>query len=366
MLHRLGIKPTKDGAWKDDKAQQIAAMTLDSSEPFDVMAAKIIDPLFKDEVAARKTLGTNFTRLAHSIERVSKVEVLKSGKARRVADLGGGPGIIASWLVLNGLCETCDVYDHAKNALMIGETWATSLGATGVRFHHETFADVGKRDHERFDFVFAEHALSFDYMQPRISPRGQYMNPKDCPFLPCYVEMAEAFKKLLHPHGTGLIGAGNCSPVCASALCLALREQDLAINWKLTSNNNGLQVFLNPDEKMLFETHEEDALAILSDMEDRKEFSKYDVLSLERIFQTGRKFIDLSSEENDTEFRCTVFQYAGLAGLFQSTSSGSKTAKFYGAGRIPSLAESAMTDANRRRVIERYVDPRLESILAVV
>jgi hypothetical protein len=68
------------------------------------MSADIINPLFADEATALRTLGSNFDRLAHSMERIAKTKIFSDGKVKRVADLGGGPGIIGLWLVSSGLC----------------------------------------------------------------------------------------------------------------------------------------------------------------------------------------------------------------------------------------------------------------------
>jgi hypothetical protein len=354
LLHRLGIRPNR----------KASAIGHTENSPVDVMAAEVIDALFKDEATALRTLGSNFDRLANSMERIARAEVFRDKRPSRVADLGGGPGIISLWLLSNGLCESCAVYDHAKSPLNLGEKWATSLGITGVTFHHQTFADLGREPQQSFDFVFAERALSFDYMPLKVSTRSDSMNPKDCPFLPAYLELARAIKNLLKPECLGFIGSGNVFPVCAAALCAALREENLSINWQLSSNRDGFQLFVNPERTMLLESFEEDALAILSDVKERSEFSKRDVLSLEKIFQNGRKYIDICSEDRETEFRCTVYQLAGLAGLFQSSSNGSKTAKFYSAGSLPGLAQSIMKDADNRRVLEKYIEPRLTSILS--
>ena len=356
MLHRLGIRPNR----KRPEPPSVQA----GDAPLDVMAAAVIDPLFVDEATALRTLGSNFDRLAHSMERIAEAEVFKMGNIDRVADLGGGPGIIAMWLVSSGYCGTCDVYDHARNPLVLGEKWAASLGISGVRFHHKTFADLGNAKEESFDFVFAEHAVSLDYMHQSVSTNGNWLKPEDCPLLPRYVELVAAFNGLLKSAGVGLIGSGNVFPVCAAALCSALRQQNISINWCLSSNQDGLQLFINRGGTVLLETFEEDALAILSDVKDRVEFSKRDVLSLEKIFQNGRKYLDVCSEDGDTEFRCTVYQCAGMAALFQSTSTGSKTVKFFSAGSLPDLATSIMKDASKRRVLEQYVEPRVATILA--
>ena len=161
MLHRLGIKPSRK-AQHSERSQEGPG---EARAGADVMAVEVIDPLFVDEKTATQTLSSNFDRLANSMDRIAKGPVFAKGKLNHVGELGGGCGILGMWLVTNRLCDVCEIIDHAKNPLAIGEKWATSLSLDGLKFCHKTYADLtGGASLQVLTFVFAEHAVSLSYL----------------------------------------------------------------------------------------------------------------------------------------------------------------------------------------------------------
>jgi hypothetical protein len=327
------------------------------------MSAAIIDSLFSDETKALHTLGSNFDRLANSMERVAKSRVFGGGKLKRVAELGGGTGLIGMWLIKNGLCEKCEIYDHSKNALSIGQRWSSLLGVSGIEFRNHSYLDLRTKQQEPFDFVFAEHPLPFDYLGESSCSLDDFLKSENCPLLPQYQELASAFQKLLKPSAIGLIGSGTITPLCATALCFSLREYELSIDWDQTSNEDGLQVFFKKNVPFLFGSADEEALAILSDVKVNRHMPKQDALSWERIFQSGQKYLDILSEFDGKQYRCLIFQHAGLGGLFQAGPNGFKAFKIFSAGKIPTFAHAVLEDSKQRRLVDKYLDSRLLQLI---
>ena len=354
MLQQLGIRPNR---------KQRAKIEVNEDESIDVMSSEIIDSLFKDEEATLTTLGSNFDRVAGSIEKISNCKIFKNKKVEKVAELGGGTGLICTWLCLNGYAKGCDVYDHAENPLKWGQKWASELKVDGVTFRKKTYRELSSAIGEKYDFVFAEFATSFDHIMANDTKLNDFLNPEKCPLLGTYRELSGAIRNLTATEGEAFVGAGFITPPCAVALCQALRENNLFIDWLQSSHRNGFQLFIKPKGIHLLESAEDDALAIMSDVVEVREFAYQDVLSLEKCFRANKVYVDVKSENDKHEFRCTVVQAAGLAGLFMLSSNGTRSAKFFSAGRIPELAKNIIKDASVRRITSQYIEPKLAEII---
>jgi hypothetical protein len=354
MLHEIGIRPNR---------KQRAEIEAQEGDSVDVMSAQVIDSLFTDEQTALTILGSNLDRVASSIEKISNCKIFKKGKIERVAELGGGAGLICTWLSLNGCAKACDVYDHADNPLKWGQKWANDLKAVDVTFQKNSYAELSTTDVGKYDFVFAEFAVSFDHKVANDTKLDDFLNPEKCPLLEKYRELAGAIKSLTAADGEALVGGGFISPPSAVALCHALRESGLVIDWLQSSYRNGFQLFIKPKGIHLLEAAEDDALALMSDVVEVREFAFQDVLSLEKSFRGNKVYVDVKSENDNHQYRCTVVQAAGLAGLFMLGSNGTRSAKFFSAGRIPELAKNILKDASERRITSQYIEPRLAQII---
>lgn len=321
-----------------------------------------MDLLFADEQMAIETLGSNFDRLANSMERIANTPALKNqSQPVRAVELGGGTGVITMYLLACGRCVFCEVIDRAAQPLAIGKRWAANLGLANISFRQASYADLQASGSPDFDFAFAEHALDLDLdSENRLNP----LELPKTPVLPAaYSQLVEAMHRVLKPNGSGLIGSGTATPSALAALCAALRTNKLAIDWRLTSNRDGLQLYVRPNALIVIDSSEDEALAIVADVAEHRKVPPPEGRSLQKIFRTGTKYLEVRSECKDVKFICSIFQVAGLACLFQWNSEGCEGATVFSAARLVSWANDALRDAKSREISHRFVDARLSPLL---
>ncbi len=364
FLHELGIKPNRKG--KSFRQSQYTTGPLPSSEasqPPDMMSAEQINPLFIDEQLAIETLGSNFDRLANSMERVGLSPVFKKGKVERVCDLGGGTGIVGMWLTKNSKCDLCDVVDHAEKPLAVGRIWAESCGFQRITFTNTSYAALTVSGRHDFDFVFAEHGVDLGYIPEDSDQAGRPNGESEIQFVNRYRELVGAFSSLLRGNGVGLIGGGSCTHDSLLLLCAALRERGMIIDWKLSSNEDGLQLYVRPQGQIVLDSPDDEALAILSDAVPPKKVPPAEACSLEKIFRQGKTFAEVCSVEDGVKYRCTLVQCAGLACVFQRSSNGHEVATVLSAAKMHIWARDILTDAGKRSITKQFIDDRLIPLL---
>jgi hypothetical protein len=262
----------------------------------DIMNAALMDSSFADEEIARELLNDNFDRLANSMDRISKSRIFSKGKLQRIGELGGGTGIIGMWLTINNLCEQCEIFDHAQNPLSIGSKWATNLSLKNVAFHHISYAELAVNGSQNCEFAFAEHGVDLGYIPKHLDWSQNSPAENDFQIFRRYKELAGALKKILLPTGIGLIGGGVPSPASLSLLCTALREQQLFIDWELSSNVSGFLLYVRPQGQIIINSPEDEALAILADAVPSRKIHPAEARSLEIMFRQGTKFAEIYSE----------------------------------------------------------------------
>ena len=366
FLHRLGIKPNRKRHFSNQYQEKIEAATCGQNpinEDSDIMSAQTMDLLFADERMAVETLGSNFDRLANSMERLEESPIFKRGRVDRVGELGGGTGILGIWLVYKILCKSCEIYDHAKNPLAIGQKWANSLSLTNVNFHQVSYAELASGASQNFDFVFADHAIDLGCFSMKSELSNVSASQCDSPLFQRYKELAGAFNRLLAPNGVGLIGGGVPTPASLSLLCAALREQQLSIDWRLSSNESGFLLYIRPKGCVVIDSTEDEALAILADSLPKRKITPTEARSLEIMFHRGKKYVEVCSEAEGVKYRCSIFQCAGLACLFQRNSNGYESATVFGAGKMHVWAADVLCDSGKRSVTSKFIDDRLAPML---
>jgi hypothetical protein len=366
FLHRLGIKPKRKRKLSDQFPEEVEVVgdkEYVPEENSDIMAVQTMDLLFADEKTAIETLSSNFNRLANSMERLETSPVFKKGRLNRVGELGGGSGVLGMWLAFKNLCETCEIFDHAKNPLAIGEKWAAKLSLKSINFRHVSYAELASGASRNFDFVFAEHAVDLGQFSMNPDLTDVVASECDTLFSQRCKELAGAFNRLLLPNGVGLIGGGVPTPASLSLLCAALREQQLAIDWKLSSNEQGFLLYVRPGGYIVIDSPEDEALAILADSLPKRKTSPTEARSLETMFHRGKKYVEVCSEAEGVKYKCSIFQCAGLACLFQRNSKGYEGATVFSAGKMHVWADDVLRDASKRSITSRFIDDHLASIL---
>jgi hypothetical protein len=366
FLHELGIKPIRRGHFSAHSQKILdSAYPLQNACDYDAgsMSVEAMNALFTDERIAAETLGSNFDRLANSMERVSKSVVFAKGKLHRVCDLGGGSGIVGMWLAKRQLCDHCEVFDHADKPLAIGRAWAARLGLKNVEFRHINYTEVAKIGSSDFDFVFGEHALELAHMPRDFGVADEPGSESTEAPLGRYVEFAKAIRVLLRPGGVGLIGGGAPTPTSVASLCRALREQQLTIDWRLSSNTDGFLLYVRPDGQIVLASTNDEALAILADSVPPRKVPLPEARSLEVIFGVGTRLVDIRSEDEGVRYRCWIGQRAGLACVFQRSSKGHEAATLFSAAKLHQWATDVLRDAAKRTITSKFVNERLEPTL---
>lgn len=364
FLHNLGIKPNRKGRHSARYRQIIEQLpSKDVDQVGDIMNAEEMNPHFIDEEIAIETLGGNFDRLANSMERLESSPVFKKGKLDRICDLGGGTGIIGMWLTKNGKCAFCEVVDHAENPLAVGQKWAERLSIQGLQFKRASYAGFAVAGTHDFDFVFAEHAVDLGYVPQNPDLPDTSGDETESSFLKRYSELAGAFSSSLRSGGVGVIGGGTLTPDSLSLLCKALREQQLTIDWKLSSNERGLQLYIRPKGHVVLNSTEDEALAILADALPARKVPPAEARSLETMFRQGKTFAEVCSEGEGVRYKCSIIQRAGLACVFQRSSIGHEVATLFSAAKMHIWVEDVLRDAAKRNVTKRFIDAQLSPLL---
>jgi hypothetical protein len=364
FLHELGIKPIRKGKFSARYRKIIAELPAkEGGQVDDVMGIAEMNPLFVDEEIAVETLRGNFDRLANSMERVESSPVFKKGKLERVCDLGGGTGIIGMWLAKNGKCGFCEVVDHAEKPLAIGRKWAEKCSIQGVEFKHASYAALAAAGSHDFDFVFAEHGVDLGFVPQSPDLPAAPSDENVSSFLKRYLELAGAFSGLLGADAVGLIGGSTLTPESLSLLCKALRQHQLTIDWKLSSNDRGLLLHIRPHGHIVLDSTEDEALAILADALPARKVPPAEARSLEAMFRQGKTFAEVCSEGEGTRYKCSIIQCAGLACVFQRSSKGHEVSTLFSAAKMHVWTEDVFRDAAKRNVTKRFIDDQLSPLL---
>ena len=350
FLYRLGIKNRSHGQSEDSSALDNALPVSNGDLKFDAMSPSAIDALFTSEELARETLGGNFKRLENSMRRLSKSPVFRGGSLDQVSELGGGTGVLGMWLADCRLCRHCEIYDHAANPLSIGKEWAKKLDLSTVSFHQSSYADIASAQRARnCDFVFAEHAIELSNY-PDIWDENDH-DARECHafFGRRYYELAAAVSALLKPGAVALIGHGIAAPWALELLCNALRSQDLVINWSLTNNGNGFQLYIREGGDLILNSAREEALALVCEMMDMRLLPQPEISSQEEIFGDGNLYLQLRFQAGDEKGEILVKQKAGLAFFLERGSDGHESARLASAGHIACLVEEGLAVVNRTK-----------------
>jgi hypothetical protein len=267
------------------------------------------------------------------------------------------------WLTKNGKCGFCEVVDHAENPLAIGRKWAEKLAIPSVGFKHTTYAALTAASSHDFDFVFAEHGVDLGYVPENPDLPYALSDENEALFLRRYSELAGAFSSLLRAGAIGLVGGGTLTPESLSLLCKALRQHQLTIDWKLSSNESGFQLYVRPQGHVVLDSTDDEALAILADAVPARKVLPAEARSLETMFRQGKTFAEVCSEGEGVRYKCSIIQRAGPACVFQRSSKGHEAATLFSAAKMHIWAEDVLKDAAKRNVTKRFIDDRLNPLL---
>jgi hypothetical protein len=366
FLYRLGIENRSHAEGHNCPALHNETLPPSEDLKFDSMAPSYMDALFKGEQLARETLGQNFKRLQNSMRRLRNAPVFGSGPLSRVAELGGGAGVLGMWIVGCGLARDCEIYDHAANPLAVGKQWAEKLGLATVSFHEISYAQIASTlQNKNCDFVFAEHAVQLNNYPNIWDESDHEIHECHAFFSRRYHELAAAISALLKPGCGAFIGYGVATPWALELLCEALRSHNLAIDWSLTTNRDGLQLYVHDKVSPILNSAREEAQALVCDMIEIRSLRPPEIPSQRAIFADGNSYLELRFHAGEVRGEILVKQKAGLVFFIEHGSEVHESAELGSARHIVRLVKQGLDVVTRTEgciVTHRFVDPRIEAI----
>ncbi len=182
-----------------------------------------------------------------------------------------------------------------------------------------------------------------------------------------YHELAAAISTLLKPGCVALIGHGIPAPWALELLCKALRSQNLVIDWSITSNRSGFQLYVGDRGTPLLNSPREEALALICDMMEVRRLPPPEISSQREIFADGNSYLELRFQVGDDQGEISVKQKAGLAFFLERGSEGHEAARIASAGHIIPLVKEGLgvlTKTKNCVVTHQFMDPRVESAIS--
>lgn len=109
----------------------------------DTMGIPVVDMYFMTESIACTFLAADVPRLYQVLEAFETRNIIPES-AGRIAEIGGGPGIVSLWLARKHPEIRFTVYDHAPNPLSLGKKWADRLGLTNIDYIRASYKELAE------------------------------------------------------------------------------------------------------------------------------------------------------------------------------------------------------------------------------
>jgi hypothetical protein len=364
-----------------DAGYDLPAISAAAETPMD---ARLMDALFVTESVGIGFLNTNFNRLVRSMQNLAASPALQRGTTLNIAELGGGCGLLAMWLLLcnGGEKRRCHIYDYSRNHVKIGEAWARRVGLQDrCFFHRASYAEVAGNNEDanagKFDFVYSDRAISFDRHEGRwLGANGpaEVGSVIQAQFENRYREMVGAIRQLLKPAGIALVATGPARPLALETFCTQLRESGFSIDWDLYEFNEGPNIYLRYGNRHLLPSPEDEALAIHSSkLDTRDDLDWLEAEPLRRLFSNGQPILTVRYRRIDCpeyEWEAVLLQACGLFLLVNRSSQSDYTARTGSAAELLGHARGILElvhDEGQYEIISEEVDANasasLESLL---
>ena len=357
FLASLGIEPREDvntpGYWDACRAMIRQAggdpeIALPGSDP---MAREVGNLYFLTPEIAAHFLAADFPRLTEVFAFLSGMPLI-SPSTSRVAEVGGGPGLVSLWLATRHPQTQFTVFDYAENTLDVGRIWAKRLGVGNI--HHElaSYDELGSGVplDGSFDLVLGLGALDLSMRAPlhkkvlSLSEHTLDLKARKTKTLHAF---CKACATLLKPGGLLYFSQGSITDLGLLSLFDAFRAHNLGINWehtKVVGEGNGpaftlkaFHILAQPGLSGIFSSAKEDLQTFLYSAK-HKEFSHKLVLghadfeSWLGLLKEGTRLADIQVQRHDgTAERHAVFVKNGILGFFSSTSGGVRSGYIHSA-----------------------------------
>jgi SAM-dependent methyltransferase len=226
FLRRLGIRRSSPErvyteAFDRDACRAGAdPFAIDKYGPFSPQAS---DYRFVTEEIGKRFLSAEYCRLLGLLESFERVEGYPA-RPQRIADLGGGTGIIGLYLAARDPGCQVAVYDHSPRQVELGRKWAREQHLGNVAYLHTTYQRLA-REPKRDDNDDDNDLVLFFY--------GLHMQvPGPGPAADEQAAM-KALARLLSPGGVAVISL-TINPHRMGYLFEAIRRAGLGVDWRFT------------------------------------------------------------------------------------------------------------------------------------
>jgi hypothetical protein len=239
FLRQLGIKRIPPDQVFPDRFREEAERAGGTPADYDMhgwFAPPIEDDFYVTEAMAKRSLGAGYECFLRTLENLTP-EVGFPVAPRRVADLGGGTGVVSLYLAARHPASRIVVYDHWPRQLELGRMWARERRLSNIRYVDATCQQLASRTKPGANDL----ALCFRGLDLRIARPGtnDILPAVDASF-PAHprpradvLEAMAALAGLLSADGVGVI---ECpwSGLGLVHLFEAIRRAGLGVDWRWT------------------------------------------------------------------------------------------------------------------------------------
>ncbi len=344
--------------------------TLATESP---MSKAVVNMYFLTQEIACRFLAADIPRLYQVFEALEFIKPIPSS-AKRIAEIGGGPGIVSLWLALQYPDKEFTVFDYAENAIKIGKQWAKKLGVKNINYFRRSYARLAtEKTTEKYDFILGLSVLDLHIDQqgsiPHISLSDSLIN-NDCSKTELISDFAKACSALLNTDGSLYFSQGGFNDFGLYSFFKALRDVNLDINWEKTmARGEGkgaafsfkeIHIFATPDSSSVFNNALEDIQTFLyrgsvSTFDDKHILGYSDFETYLALLSDGTKLADIKVNRDKSSLeRYTIYVKNGMLGFFSSNTSGSRSGFIYCAAAFASSCQRLKT------VIDSYKTKNIE------
>jgi len=350
FLNRFGVEKTERNdqglpVWIENRIKEAGYDLEEDDEDDSHMPVRSTDMMFCDEEVARYILSGDFNRILGALSRLKKAT---PSHATRIAELGGGVGLLSFWLAKSMPNCQFTVVDKSANSLAMGEKWAKKAHLTNVSFLQASYEDIGANEWNanKFDFVFAEAAIgiSLRFSRPTLEfpISTEMLETHSGDAGSSAMPLLRAAEAILSPDGTLFVSAYGLSMEAMYSFFKTTRLGRLRVDWKKSSSRGNVRLFLSPRAPEIFADAEAEAFAICTSTFKTKFLSAYEADAVKAFFDGGRQILHCTYSTEEGEGMLTIKEGNGLAYLFQGLTSGDSQGCLTSASRIPSLIKLAL------------------------
>jgi SAM-dependent methyltransferase len=239
FLRKLGIRRSSyeqvytDSFWRAVRRAGGDPSVLEAHSAFSPQAGEVF---FITEEIAKRSLSAEYDDFLEILQCLDRLEG-DLPTLRRVADLGGGTGIVAMYLAATHPSCKAVVYDHAPIQLELGRKWATEHELRDIEYVQASYQQVAAtKDVDVNDLVLFLRGL--DLRLPTPGTGDVSIGVDACvprrPQPGASVQAAmTGLAKLMSPQGLGVIGC-KWSSWGLMSLFEAIRRAGMGVDWRLS------------------------------------------------------------------------------------------------------------------------------------